>query len=82
MISATAQAEPGTRSAGLKTTQLPNASAGAIFQEGIAIGKFQGVRIPITPTGSRLTSTSTSGRTECRYSPGERSASAAKNLKI
>ena len=31
MMSANAQALPGTRSAGLRTTQLPKASAGAIF---------------------------------------------------
>src|SRR6267142_5037808 len=43
MIPARACAEPGTRSAGLNTTQLPYASAGAIFQAGIATGKFQGV---------------------------------------
>lgn len=42
MISAMAQAQPGTRSAGLITTQLPKASAGAIFQAGMAMGKFQG----------------------------------------
>src|SRR2546427_3969515 len=40
-MSASAQPQPGTRSAGLNTTQLPYASAGAIFQAGIAIGKFR-----------------------------------------
>ena len=30
---------------------LPQTSAGAIFQLGIAIGKFQGVIAPTTPTG-------------------------------
>ena len=55
MISARAQAEPGTRSAGLNTTQLPNASAGAIFQAGIAIGKFQGVMAAHTPMGCLMT---------------------------
>ena len=71
MISASAQAEPGTRSAGLRTTQLPKASAGAIFQAGMAIGKFQGVISPTTPKGSRVTSTLTPGRTEATASPGE-----------
>ena len=41
-----AQVQPGTRSAGLMTTVLPQASAGAIFQAGMAIGKFQGVMMP------------------------------------
>jgi len=50
-ISASAQAEPGTRSAGLKTTALPKANAGAIFQAGMAMGKFHGVITPNTPTG-------------------------------
>src|SRR6267143_2947075 len=58
MIPARACAEPGTRSAGLNTTQLPYASAGAIFQAGIATGKFQGVINATMPTGSRVISTS------------------------
>src|SRR5256885_1648972 len=52
-MSASAQPQPGTRSAGLNTTQLPYASAGAIFQAGTAIGKFQGGVRPTTPIGSR-----------------------------
>jgi hypothetical protein len=32
---------------------LPEISAGAIFQEGMAIGKFQGVITPTTPIGIR-----------------------------
>ncbi len=82
MISASAQALPGTRSAGFSTTQLPKASAGAIFQAGIAIGKFQGVIRPTTPTGSRVISTPMPGRTEGRVSPARRRHSPAKNLKI
>ena len=39
--------------AGLKTTVLPQTSAGAIFQDGIAIGKFHGVITPTTPIGWR-----------------------------
>src|SRR5688572_12846008 len=39
-------------SAGLSTTVLPNASAGAAFQSGIASGKFHGVIRPTTPNGS------------------------------
>ena len=33
----------GVSSAGLSTTVLPPTSAGAIFQAGMAIGKFHGV---------------------------------------
>ena len=43
----------GVSSAGLNTTVLPQTSAGAIFQVGIAIGKFHGVITPTTPTGIR-----------------------------
>jgi hypothetical protein len=39
--------------AGLRTTVLPAASAGAIFQAAIRIGKFHGVIDPMTPIGSR-----------------------------
>ena len=43
----------GVSVAGLKTTVLPQTSAGAIFQDGIAIGKFHGVITPTTPIGIR-----------------------------
>ena len=39
--------------AGLNSTVLPKASAGATFQAGIAMGKFQGVMTATTPTGMR-----------------------------
>src|SRR3954454_14156685 len=42
-ISVSAHAHPGVHCAGLNTTVLPNASAGAIFHAGMAIGKFHGV---------------------------------------
>ena len=45
--------ERGVNVAGLKTTVLPAIRAGMIFQDGIAIGKFQGVIIPATPSGLR-----------------------------
>src|SRR5262245_46928445 len=41
-MSASNHGDAGTSSAGLNTTQLPYASAGAIFQAPIASGKFQG----------------------------------------
>lgn len=43
----------GTSSAGFHTAALPYASAGASFQAGMAIGKFQGVIAAATTTGSR-----------------------------
>ena len=43
----------GVSVAGLNTTVLPATSAGAIFQDGIAIGKFHGVITPMTPMGMR-----------------------------
>src|SRR5580704_19502360 len=44
-------AHRGASDAGLMTTVLPQISAGAIFQAGIAMGKFQGVISPTTPIG-------------------------------
>ncbi len=82
MISISAQAVPGTRSAGFSTTVLPKASAGAIFQAGMAMGKFHGQIRPTTPSGSRVSITSTPGRTDVIATPSTRSASCAKNLKI
>ncbi len=40
-------------SAGLTMTELPAASAGAIFQASISNGKFHGNTAATTPTGSR-----------------------------
>ena len=42
----------GVCSAGLRTTQLPAASAGASFQAAIRSGKFHGMIWPTTPSGS------------------------------
>ena len=41
--------------AGLRTTGLPHARAGASFQDAISIGKFHGTIRPHTPTGTRST---------------------------
>ena len=82
-MSASAHGDAGTSSAGLKTTQLPNASAGAIFHAGIASGKFHGVIAATTPSGSRVTSTSMPGRDGIELARRRcRSASPAKNLKM
>ena len=50
-ISAKVSAVSGVVSAGLSTTVLPHASAGAIFQASISSGKFHGMTWPATPTG-------------------------------
>ena len=42
----------GVSSAGLRTTVLPAASAGAIPQPATGIGKFHGTMMPTTPSGS------------------------------
>src|SRR2546423_15116244 len=48
-ISANNIADSGVVSAGLSTTVLPAASAGAIFPASISSGKFPGVTCPATP---------------------------------
>ncbi len=46
-------ADNGVSVAGLKTTVFPQTSAGMIFHDGIAIGKFHGVMTAATPSGWR-----------------------------
>jgi hypothetical protein len=50
-ISNSAVAEMGVCSAGLRTTVLPAAVAGAIFRRIMLLGKFQGVMQTTTPRG-------------------------------
>jgi hypothetical protein len=69
-------------SEGFQITAFPKASAGAIFQAGMAIGKFQGVMAAITPSGTLSISTLQPGRIESNRSPTFRRASPAKNWKI
>src|SRR5215216_2558040 len=45
-------ADHGVSDDGLKTTVLPNASAGAILRTGVTTGKFQGQIAATTPSGS------------------------------
>ena len=52
MSSAQSRIDAGVCSAGLSTTALPAASAGASFHAAIRIGKFQGMIWPTTPSGS------------------------------
>jgi hypothetical protein len=47
-------ARSGVSSAGLNTLVHPETIAGAIFQIGMAIGKFHGVISPTTPIGWRI----------------------------
>src|SRR5205823_6346728 len=53
-ISANNIADSGVVSAGLSTTVLPAASAGAIFHASISSGKFHGMTWPATPRGRGL----------------------------
>ncbi len=52
--SARRRAENGDCSAGLSTTELPAARAGASFQAAMSSGKFHGTTAPITPSGTRV----------------------------
>ena len=54
-IVAHSEAESGVNSAGLRTTVLPVARAGASFQDSSMNGVFHGVMRPATPIGLRLT---------------------------
>jgi hypothetical protein len=51
ITSASTSSDSGVVSAGLITTVLPAARAGAIFQAAISSGKFQGITWPATPSG-------------------------------
>ena len=53
-MSAKISAVSGVVSAGLSTTVLPQASAGAIFHASISSGKFHGMIWPATPSGAGL----------------------------
>ncbi len=44
--------DAGVCSAGLSTTALPPASAGASFHVAMSSGKFHGMICPTTPSGS------------------------------
>ena len=58
--------------AGLKTTVFPQTSAGTIFQDGMAIGKFHGVITPMTPTGMRTLMLNLSGSSDGVVCPNSR----------
>ena len=67
----------GVSLAGLRTTVFPATSAGAIFQTGMATGKFQGVMAATTPTGSLKTMAVLSGSSEGVVYPMSRRPSPA-----
>ena len=52
MMRASSYVVQGVYVAGFSTVVQPTARAGAIFQVARSIGKFQGVMMPTTPTGS------------------------------
>ncbi|HYM12480.1 MAG TPA: hypothetical protein VEU62_17215 [Bryobacterales bacterium] len=54
----------GVSSAGLMTAVSPQTRAGRIFQDGIAMGKFQGVMSAQTPSGMRTVMQNLSGSSE------------------
>ena len=66
----------GVSSAGLSTTVLPAASAGAKPQPAIGIGKFQGTITPTTPSGSLNVTSRPPATGICR--PKSRSGAAEK----
>ena len=65
----------GVSSAGLSTTVLPAASAGAKPQPAIGIGKFHGTMTPTTPSGSWNVTSSPPATGICR--PDSRSGAPA-----
>jgi hypothetical protein len=75
--SASASAENGVSPEGCTTVVQPIASAAAAFRVIIAQGKFHGVTSAATPTGSRQSSISASGRCEVTPSMFGRRASSA-----
>ena len=70
-------AEAGVSLAGFRTTVFPATSAGKVFQEGIAMGKFQGVMRPHTPSGWRTDIANLSGSSDGTVAPNRRLPSAA-----
>ncbi len=76
-ISTKVVAVKGVSDAGLKITGFPHTRAGNIFQVGIAIGKFQGVMMPATPTGVRTDMLNLFGSSDGTVCPNKRRPSLA-----
>src|SRR5437879_9676278 len=64
--------ESGVSWAGLITQVLPHTRAGNSFQDGIAMGKFQGAIIPQTPSGWRTAMANLLGSSEGVVGPNIR----------
>ena len=77
MHSASATAHTAVDGAGVHTTALPHASAGAISSAGIVYGQFHGLITPTTPRGRRTSITRLPGENEFGSSPPRRLASSA-----
>ena len=75
--SASAVAQTAVVDAGVHTTVLPDASAGAISSAGIVYGQFHGVITPITPRGRRTSRTRFPGVNEFASRPSSRLPSSA-----
>jgi hypothetical protein len=63
--------------AGVHTTVLPQASAGASTSAGMVYGQFHGVMRPSTPSGRRNSSTRLPGAALCGIDPSTRLPSSA-----
>src|ERR1044071_3651175 len=68
-ISVMRTAVAGVIEAGLNTTVLPATKAGAIFQTGIATGKFHGVTQATTPSGCLIVYAKFNGNSDGIVSP-------------
>ena len=77
MHSASFTEQTEVEEAGVQTTALPAASAGAISSAGIVYGQFQGVMTPTTPRGTRYARIRFVASTEGGIEPASRVASAA-----
>ena len=71
MHCASATAHTAVDGAGVHTTALPHASAGAISSAGIVYGQFHGLITPTTPRGRRTSITRLPGENEFGSSPAE-----------
>ena len=77
MQRASATAHTAVEGAGVHTTALPHASAGATSSAGIVYGQFHGLITPTTPRGRRTRNTRLPGENEFGSSPPSRFASSA-----
>ena len=79
---ANASAVAGVYSAGFHTTAFPHSSAGTMYQDGTATGKFPAVMITETPTGARNVNSCLSASSEGTVCPYSRRPSDRKKLQV